>query len=194
MRLRRIAAFFLGMWLAGTLFMLVSLWQTEQAADRVLFAPVTPAAAIVASLGQDRAHAVIRYLALEQQRFTIELWEDGQIFLGVMLLGLLLLDGRSRRLALGAAALLFVLLVEKFALTPQMLSLDRVVDFVSWSEKAGIRTQVELLRRTYIAVEIVKILAVMVMAYFLFKLRVEKRRSSRVEGLTLDLARPRPSL
>ncbi len=89
MRHTRIAAFVLGAWLLGTLFMIFVATQNFETVDRVLKNPPPEAYRLILALGNDNARQFLRYTAGEENRFFFENWELAQIVLGVLLTGLL---------------------------------------------------------------------------------------------------------
>src|SRR5258708_19569510 len=99
MRHTRIAAFVLGAWLLGTLFMIFVVTQNFETVDRVLKNPPPEAYRLILALGNDNARHFLRYAAGEENRFFFENWELAQIVLGVLLTGLLVFVFATRLLA-----------------------------------------------------------------------------------------------
>ena len=108
MRHTRIAAFLLGAWLLGTLFMIFVATQNFETVDRVMKSPPPEAYKMILALGNDSARQLLRYTAGEENRFFFENWELAQLVLGVLLTGLLTFGVESRMLAGFSGAMLIL--------------------------------------------------------------------------------------
>ena len=185
MRHTRIAAFLLGAWLLGTLFMIFVATQNFETVDRVMKSPPPEAYKMILALGNDSARQLLRYTAGEENRFFFENWELAQLVLGVLLTGLLIFGVESRMLAGFSGAMLILTLFEHFKITPEMAWLGRSFDFLPWTAESLSRDQFWKLHGVYSAIEIVKMLLAVVIAGFLFQMR-PRRAKQRVQIKAVD--------
>src|SRR5258706_2322755 len=187
MRHTRIAAFVLGAWLFGTLFMTFVATQNFETVDRVLKNPPPEAFRLILALGNDNARQFLRYTAGEENRFFFENWELAQIVLGVLLTGLLIFGVGSRMLAGFSGAMLILTVFEHLKITPEMTWLGRSFDFLPWTAESLARDQFWKLHGVYSTIEIVKMLLAVVMAWFLFQIPQRRRKQQghvKVVGVT----------
>jgi hypothetical protein len=185
MRHTRIAAFLLGAWLLGTVFMVFVATQNFATVDRVLKSPPPEAYKMIAGLGNDNARQLLRYLAGEENRYFFENWEVAQLILGGLLTVVLVFGVESRMLAGFSGAMLILTIFEHFKITPEMAWLGRSFDFLPWTAESLARDQFWKLHGAYSAIEIVKMLLAIVVAGFLFQLR-QRRRKERVQVKAVD--------
>ena len=171
MRHTRIAAFVLGAWLLGTLFMIFVATQNFATVDRVMKNPPPEAYRLILALGNDNARQFLRYTAGEENRFFFENWELAQIVLGVLLTGLLIFGVESRMLAGFSGAMLILTIFEHLKITPEMAWLGRSFDFLPWTTESLARDQFWKLHGVYSAIEIVKMLLAVITAGLLFQMR-----------------------
>jgi len=140
MHRHRIAAFLLGCWILGSLFMIFVATQNFATVDRVLAAPPQEAAQVFQTLGPDNARLLLRYLAGEENRLFFTTWEFAQIALGALVTAILLLATTRRVLAGITGVTLIVVLFQRFRVTPEMIALGRMVDFGGGSASAILQT------------------------------------------------------
>jgi hypothetical protein len=151
MKIRYFACWLLGGWIAGSLFMILVATQNFRSVDRLLSAP-EGAAAQIEKLGHDEARTFLRYQVSEQNRWYFETWEKIQLGLGVALLAVTVRQGR---IALALAAAMFALLVaQRFWITPEIVRLGRLIDFVP---QAPERAMFWMFHGVYSAVELAKL-------------------------------------
>ena len=128
--------------------------QNFRSVDRLLAAPGS-AVAHVEKMGRDQARTFLRYQVSEQNRWYFETWEKIQLALGVALLASTL---RKGKLPMGAAALMFVLLLaERFYLTPEIVRLGRMIDFVPQAASSPERDLFWRFHGAYSGVELLKL-------------------------------------
>jgi hypothetical protein len=185
MRHTRIAAFLLGAWLLGTVFMVFVATQNFETVDRVLKTAPPDASKMIAALGNENARQLLRYLAGEENRYFFENWEVAQLILGALLTVVLLFGVESRMLAGFSVAMLILTIFEHLKITPEMTWLGRSFDFLPWTAESLARDQFWKLHGAYSAIEIVKMLLAIVIAGFLFQLR-QRRRKERVQVKSVD--------
>jgi hypothetical protein len=168
MRNHRMAAFLSGCLILGSLFMIFVATQNFQTVDRVLASPPPQAAQMLQALGQDNSRLLLRYLAGEQNRLFFLSWELAQIALGLALTAILLFAVRSGLMAGLAGGMVIIALFQHFRVTPEMISLGRLVDFGDGAGSVAY-TQFWRLHGLYGVLEVVKLgLVIVVAAILLF--------------------------
>src|SRR4051794_10040419 len=121
MHFRRLACVVLGIWMGGILMMSLVATQNFRTVDRILIEPSLGAAADLKAFGHDKARALFRWEAGEQNRYLFEVWETAQIAIAMSVLFILLFGSTEGKFALALSLLLIVIvLVERFLLTPLM--------------------------------------------------------------------------
>jgi hypothetical protein len=159
----RIAAFLLGAWLCGGLFMGFVATQNFATVDRVLAVPPQSAAPMIQSLGYDQARQLLRYLAGEENRLFFGDWELVQLGLGLALV-CVLFSGVGNPLIAGLAAVLLLLTgFQHFMVTAQLLTLGRSIDFVSPEAQSAARNSFWKLHALYGGIEVAKLALVLVL-------------------------------
>jgi hypothetical protein len=127
----RIAAFLLGCWILGSLFMMFVATQNFRTVDRVLTSAPPQAEQMIQTLGPGRARDLLRYLAGEENQLFFTSWETAQLILGVALAGILFFGAHNRLLAGLAACLLILTVFQHFQVTREMIALSRSIDVQS---------------------------------------------------------------
>ena len=149
--------------------------QNFRSVDRLLAAPGSAVAA-VGKMGHDEARTFLRYQVSEQNRWYFETWEKVQLALGVALLAATL---RQTKLQVIVAALLCaLLLLERFYLTPEIVRLGRLIDFVPQAASSEERDLFWKFHGAYSSVELVKLALV----FFLSGRLVFGRNRRRIPG------------
>ena len=173
MHFRRLAAFLLGAWLAGCLFMDMVATQNFRSVDRLLAAPSPQLAERVQAMGgHDAARMLLRHQVAEQNRWYFETWEQVQIALGAALFLVLVFGAVADRWMLFFTLLMLILvLVGHFFLTPVITRLGRSIDFVPPGTSSPDRARFWLLHGSYSAGELVKLGAGIVLAVLLIRRR-----------------------
>ena len=187
MHYNRIAAFFLGAWLLGSLFMAFVATRNFQTATRILASPPPEAGKMIQTIGDESARQLLRHLAGEANRGIFETWELTQLILGVALIALFLFSAKNRILAGLAAAMLILSAFQHLRITPDLVALGRSIDFVPRAAASLSRLQFGKLHAAYGVIEAVKFLFALVIAGFLFPMR-RRRSRSRVEVDPVDHA------
>jgi hypothetical protein len=185
MHRHRIAAFLSGCLILGSVFMIFVATQNFQTVDRVLASPPPQAAQMLQTIGADNSRLLLRYLAGEENRLFFVSWELAQIALGIALTAILLLAIRNGLLAGMAGGMVIIALFQHFRVTPEMISLGRLVDF---GEGAGsvAYSQFWRLHGLYGVLEVVKLILVIVVAVIL----LFGRRRKTSEPIELDPLEP----
>jgi hypothetical protein len=125
----RIAAFLLGCWLLGSLFITFVATENFNIVDAVLSSPPPEASKMIQTLGDQNARQLLRYLAGEENRGFFQDWELAQLALGTALVGFLLFGIEKRLLAVLAGAMLILTLFQHFKITPELDWTGRSIDF-----------------------------------------------------------------
>ena len=192
MHFRRFACFLLGLWLGGGLFMDMVVTQNFRSVDRLLAKPAPLAAEQIAKLGPDAARVFLRHQVSEQNRWYFENWEVMQIVLGALFFFFMLFATREKKLALSLVLLMIgAVLVQRFMLTPGMISLGRLIDFVPPEAPSGERTQFWVLHSWYGAVELGKSALGLVLAARLISHHSARSGNARQEFNMVDKANHR---
>jgi len=158
MHTRRLATFILGAWVAGTFFMMaVAIWNLD-GVDRLLEAPNPSASQHIKVLGADSARMLLRHQVSELSRFYFENWEYAQLMLGIaLLLTLLFATNGEKWYMLLCGLLLLLVIVERFLVTPQIISLGRAIDFVPEQTPSVERIKFWRFHNAYVALELIKL-------------------------------------
>ena len=180
MHFRRFAAFLLGAWLAGCLFMDMVATQNFRSVDRLLAAPSPQLAERVQAMGgHDAARVLLRHQVAEQNRWYFETWEQAQAALGSALFLVLLFGAVADRWMLFFTLLMLSLvLIAHFFLTPEITRLGRSIDFVRPGTSSPDRAHFWLLHGSYSASELIKLGAGIVLAVLLMRRRRGRRAAS----------------
>jgi hypothetical protein len=172
MHFRRFACFLLGAWLAGGLFMALVATENFRSVDRLLAKPAAPAAQQLGKLGP-AARPLLRYQVSEQNRWYFETWGVVETGIGAALL-MVLLFGSTETLFVLLLSLLMLLiaLVQRFVLTPEIVVLGRVIDFVPAGLRSPERSRFWTLHGMYSGLEVLKwILGLVLAARLIFRKR-----------------------
>jgi hypothetical protein len=156
MHARRLACFLLGIWLAAGLVLAWVAGENLHQVDRLL-SRADPAATLrFAPLGEN-ARPIMRFQASETNRELFATWENVQLFYGTMVFGLILFGSRENKYVLGGILVLMALVVaQRFILTPELVHLGRLIDFVPATAPSAERNQFWVVHKAYVAVEAVK--------------------------------------
>ncbi len=157
MHFRRFAAFLIGAWLAGCLLMDLVAIQNFRSVDRFLSEPDLGIATQLRSMGHDNARAFLRYHVGEQNRWYFEQWERVQFGIALALFLVLLFGASPNKYALMlCAGMVFLVAAERFALTPEIARLGRVVDLIPPHVPSPDRDRFWTLHGAYSAVDLSK--------------------------------------
>ena len=125
--------------------------------DRLLGRPQPVATAQFKALGRADARLLLRYQVSEQNRWYFATWEAAQVVMGALFFFFLLFATRENQFALLLVLLMLVaVLVQRFLLTPGMISLGRMIDFAPPDAFSGEHTQFWVMHSWYWGVELAK--------------------------------------
>lgn len=160
--------------------------------DRLLARPHAVATAQFKALGRADARLLLRYQVSEQNRWYFETWEVAQIVMGALFFFFVLFATRESKFALFLVLLMIAgVLVERLMLTPAMISVGRMIDFVPPDTPSGDRTQFWVLHSWYWGVELVKLILGLALAARLISHRSGRSGNARQEFNMVDKANHR---
>jgi hypothetical protein len=152
---RRFACFLLGLWLGGGLFMDMVVTQNFRSVDRLLAKPAPAAAQQLEKLGPAAARVLLRHQVSEQNRWYFETWGVIETALGAALLLILLFGSTEKNFSLLLALLmLLTAIVQRFALTPWMVFLGRIIDWIPIDQPSAERSRFWMLHNAYVGLEL----------------------------------------
>ncbi len=174
---RRFACFLLGAWLAGGLFMDMVAIQNFRSVDRLLAKPAPEAAKQFEKLEPGDARTLLRHQVSEQNRRYFETCGLVETGIGVALLLVLLFGSSETKLTvIVALIMLLIAILQRFALTPEMVVLGRIVDWLPAGEPSSDRTRFWMLHNAFVALDLLNwVLGFFLTAKLLFR---RKRRGA----------------
>jgi hypothetical protein len=170
---RRFACFLLGLWLGAGLFMDMVVTQNFRSVDRLLANPAPAAAGEIAKLGPAAARVFLRHQVSEQNRWYFETWGLTEALIGAALLLILLFGSTEKNFTLLLALLmLLIAIVQRFALTPQMVVLGRIIDWVPIDQPSPDRSRFWMLHNAFVGLEMLNwVLGLVLIAKLVFRSR-----------------------
>ncbi len=179
MHTRRFSLLILGIWVGLSAAMVFVAIQNFQGVDRLMEAPAAPAAKLMSPLGHDNARFLLRYQASEMNRHYFDVYGTLQIGMAVLLTVSLLFATNGNRPVLALCGLaLFVVVFQKFWLTPEITYLGRLIDFVPQMAPSAERARFWSFHSVYSTMEIVKFLLMAIIGAKML-IRTERRASRR---------------
>ena len=157
MNIRSVTCWLLGAWIAGSLFMIMVATQNFRSVDRLLASPAG-AAAKVEQMGRDEARTFLRYHVSEQNRWYFETWEKIQLGLGAVAVACAWSALQGRRVFRAMIVVMFALLLaERFYVTPEIVRLGRLIDFIPQYVSAPERDMFWRFHNMYSGIELTKL-------------------------------------
>ena len=157
MHARRLACFILGMWLAAGLAVAWLERGDFETIGEVLAQPDDAVAQRMKALGAHETYLLMGRVAWEQRQRTTENWESVQLLAGMGFFFFLLFGTHQGKLPLGMGLLLVgIVALERFLLTPEVLSLGRAAGFASGSALSAEDMRRMVLSSTHQGFEITK--------------------------------------
>jgi hypothetical protein len=181
---RRIATFLLGAWIAGSFWMAFLQIESFRFPDSLLSHPIPPASKIVQTIGREQAGQLLAHFAAEQVRLLLRLWGRIEVCLALAL-GVFLFRGTQKRAfpLFLCAIMLMLALFQYFALTPELTYQGRETDFPPRSNEVAAMARVLALRYDFAGMEIVKLIAGVILAGYLFLFRAPRRGRKETDAL-----------
>jgi hypothetical protein len=129
-----------------------------RAVDRFLNDPGIPGAQMIHNTGHENTRVLLRRAAGEANGWLFEQWEWIQLVTGLALLLVFLFGERPPKIPMALCLLMMVLvLVERFALTPNIVRLGRIIDFLPADPKLPDRVAFSAYHGAYSILDVVKI-------------------------------------
>ncbi len=148
----------MGAWLAGSLFMDVTATANFHSVDRFLADPGIPAAELIHGAGHDNTRVLLRRAASEANGWLFEQWEWIQLVTGLGLLLVFIFGNRPPKIPMALCLLMMILVsIERFALTPNIVRLGRIVDFLPAGPQLPDRVNFNVYHGAYLILDMVKV-------------------------------------
>jgi hypothetical protein len=180
LRNRRLACLALGIWLGAAVAVDVLVTRNFSTVDRFLADPGSPAAVYQISQAKPQnVRFLLRRSAAEENAWIFENWEWAQIFIALVFFLLIFFGERPPKLALGLTlAMLLLVLAQRFAITPQVISLGREIADVAPADLAAspANTRFWTFHGVYSGMEILKLLLGLGLGVRLMNRREDRNR------------------
>lgn len=169
---RRLAIFFMAVWLTGTLFMALVATENFWTIDRLFAAHSNPGfAATVEKVGYDTARSLIYYYSSELNRLYFQIWGLVEIAIGIFVLRCVVTLPKSAKTKWMIVAMLAITLLFVGAITPQIVSVGRALDFVSRDPAPPELRTFGLLHAAYTVLDGIKFILGILVALSLMRVR-----------------------
>ena len=158
---RTFATICLTVWLTGTVCMAIVATQNFFTIDRLLeYKPNTEFVATIDKLGYEDTRELMRYLSSELNRLYFQYWNLAQIAIGILALWFVTKLPRPEYNAAkwGIVAMLGIALFLTAAITPQILTLGRALDFVPRDPPPPSLRTFGLLHAAFTVLDLVKLI------------------------------------
>lgn len=154
---RRFTAFLMGIWLGASILADVAVTQNFQTVDRFLDKPGDVATSVeLNQIGRERERALLRRNAAEENAWIFINWERAEIALGLLVAMVLLFGDNPGKLPVSIClAMLLIVAVQHFYLTPQIVDFGRTVDNLPVTDPQSRRFW--MLHGIYTSLELVKL-------------------------------------
>jgi hypothetical protein len=160
--------------------------------DRLLDRPHAVATLQFKALGRADARLLLRYQVSEQNRRYFQTWETAQIVMGALFLFFVLFLTKEGKISLLLIlSMLAVVVVQYLLLTPAMISLGRMIDFLPPNTPSRESSQFWVLHSFYWGVELVKWVLGLALAARLISHRSGRSGNARQEFNLVDKANHR---
>jgi len=178
MNTRRIVCTLLGIWIGASLFMAAVAAFSFRLVNEMVLNPAPELAPYIKVLGSEKLRLLARHQAAEFNRTLFEGWGLLQIFLGLIIFGILLFGTKEGKLILGLS-LFMVLLTSGMHLlvTPSIVGYGRSLDFLGPEKEPEMRNRVQAFHNAYSTLEGVKLLCGTILLVIFFR-EVRKRPGS----------------
>ena len=131
--------------------------------DRLLSRSNPTATLRFSPLGSD-ARATMRYQASEMNRWLFHSWETVQIIYGTSFFFVMLFGSRENKFVLlGVLLMLLLTLVQRLLITPELIGLGRLIDFVPPTATSPDREKFWVVHSAYMGVEGAKWLLILLL-------------------------------
>jgi hypothetical protein len=175
---RRLATFVLGIWMGCCALVDFLALEGHRIVTLVLDNPNADIRDILKNAGDAAVGPLMHHAASEQTRALLSAWEGAQLVIALIMLVILILTEQRKILAIVmTAAMALLVLVQHFAVTPELSILGRSVDFLSESASFSVRSQVWTLTQLYGGLETLKLVIGGVLASYFFAMESTVKRS-----------------
>jgi hypothetical protein len=175
--------------MGGGLLMAWVAAESHSSVDRLLARPHPVATAQFKALGRAEARLLLGYQVSEQNRWYFETWEVTQIIMGALFFFYVLFATKENKFALFLILLMVAgVVVQRFILTPAIVSLGRLIDFDPPGASSGDRTQFWVIDSWYWGVELGKWVLGLALAARLISHRSGRSGNARQEFNMVDKA------
>ena len=145
--------------MVGCLLMGYVVSQNMQNVDSILNNPPGPVAKDIEDLGSDITKMLLRFQASEVNRFLGDVWGVLQLGLGAaFLISAVLTSHRSRFLMIVSSAMILLVVLQMFWISPIMTQLGRSFDFLPLTAALKDRENYQSYRVWYVVFEFLKLL------------------------------------
>jgi hypothetical protein len=170
-----------------SVFMALVVLQNLHSVAPVMSSTAPPVVSMIKTLGADQMALLLHHQAAEQSRSMMLAWEQAEIVLGLVLGGCLYFATQKRMLSLVLCGIMLTLvLMQFFAITPEMAYRGRETDFPSGSTPQNVMVRTLVLYQMLVVTEVMKLVVGGILASYLFAFRTSRKRSSRSELEILD--------
>ena len=175
MHTTRIASFLLGAWIGCCVFMDLLALQNLRLASGVLNAAIPQAAEIIQKTGREDSALLLRYFAVEQNRYYFSTWGSIQILVALVLAAVLYFAAEKRVLPQILCGLMLAMVLFQLAIGPEMAYRGREADFPPGNRSLGTQARVWALTEVWIGAEGAKLLIGALLAGYLFTYKSRRR-------------------
>jgi len=178
----------LGIWIGASLLMNWIGKAGPETVETVVRSQSAKAQKHVKELGAGKTRSLLRFQVAEQNFQYFQRWELMQLPLGMLLIVMLLFETKANRLILGGLlAMLTIVAIEYWLITPQITEIGRAVHFTTQEDMVPEREAMWNYERAYSMMEVVKlgvggILALRLM-YSEKSAKVRRRRRKKVDAV-----------
>jgi len=158
---RRIAAILLGIWLGAGIFADFAVTRNFRQVEGFVADPGSVSASVeMNQVGRARERLILRRYVGELNNSIFESWEWAELALGSVLIAVLFFDRPSKLILASPVAMLVIVLVQRFYLTPEVAALGRKLADIPADAvaKSPLNTTFWTLHGIYSGVEILKLL------------------------------------
>ena len=177
MHTRRMAGFVLGVWLGGSILMILIQVENLRFTSSLLSTPSDQAAEFLKKAPQENIQLLMRYQAAEQNRRYSYVWEQAQFGLA-LILGASLFLGTQRRIfpLVFCGLMLLMVIFQHIGVTNELAYRGREADFPPGNASYSAQTRVWALDQVYGSVEGTKIVLGALLSGYLFTFRARRTR------------------
>ena len=162
-----LAAFFLGVWGCGTVFMWLVAMKNFQVVDAILMAPPDPLRDVSSALSVEDFRLTMRYQASEVNRLFFDGWGMAQIGIAVTVLWISWKMER-RSVLVTAMLLLTICLILQFYVVPETIRLGRIIDFLPRNPSPPEATLFWRLHHIYTGLDVLKFITILGLSTTIF--------------------------